>query len=175
MGGGNSDVPVGLQMHRPSGKRSSPKSVQNLQIAIPFDLFYGLSCVSACVCAQPLSHVQLLATPWTANPPSSSVHGISQARILDWVAISFFRGSSQPGIEPVSLTLAGRFFTIEPPGKPRDKIKQRCICKDVHCCDVYNSETKLDKTKTGKLSRCSKIFPSRIQGKWFLIKVPGEK
>ena len=28
-------------MHRPSGKRSSPKSVQNLQIAIPFDLFYG--------------------------------------------------------------------------------------------------------------------------------------
>ena len=114
--------------------------------------------------------MQLLATPWTANPPSSSVHGISQARILDWVAISFFRGSSQPGIEPVSPTLAGRFFTIEPPGKPRDKIKQRCICKDVHCCDVYNSETKLDKTKTGKLSRCSKIFPSRIQGKWFLIK-----
>ena len=114
--------------------------------------------------------MQLLATPWTANPPSSSVHGISQARILDWVAISFFRGSSQPGIEPVSPTLAGRFFTIEPPGKPRDKIKQRCICKDVHCCDVYNSETKLDKTKTGKLSRRSKIFPSRIQGKWFLIK-----
>ena len=31
------------------------------------------------------------------NPPDSSIHGISQARILEWVAISFSRGSSQPG------------------------------------------------------------------------------
>ena len=31
------------------------------------------------------------------SPPGFSVHGISQARILEWVAISFFRGSSQPG------------------------------------------------------------------------------
>ena len=30
------------------------------------------------------------------SPPGSSVHGISQARILEWVAISFSRGSSQP-------------------------------------------------------------------------------
>ena len=34
------------------------------------------------------------------SPPGSSVHGISQARILKWVAISFSRGSSNPGIEP---------------------------------------------------------------------------
>ena len=58
------------------------------------------------------------------SPPDSFVHGILQARILEWVAISFSRGSHQPGIEPVSLVLqvfsctAGRFFTIEPPGKP---------------------------------------------------------
>ena len=52
------------------------------------------------------------------SPPGSSVHGISQARKLDWIAISFFRGSSQPGIEPASPTLAGRFLIIEPPGKP---------------------------------------------------------
>ena len=40
--------------------------------------------------------------------PGSSVHGISQARILEWVAISFSKGSSQPGIElmsPVSPAL----------------------------------------------------------------------
>jgi len=30
------------------------------------------------------------------NPPGSSVHGISQVRILEWVAISFSRGASQP-------------------------------------------------------------------------------
>jgi len=35
-----------------------------------------------------------LATPWTVAHPGSSVHGISQARILEWVAISFSRGSS---------------------------------------------------------------------------------
>ena len=37
-----------------------------------------------------------LCNPIDCNPPDSSVHGISQARILEWVAISFSRGSSQP-------------------------------------------------------------------------------
>ena len=35
-----------------------------------------------------LSHVLLFATPWTCSPPGSSVHGIFQAKILGWVAIS---------------------------------------------------------------------------------------
>ena len=48
--------------------------------------------------------------------PGSSVHGTSQARILEWVAISFSRGSCRPEIEPTSPALAGRFFTAEPPG-----------------------------------------------------------
>ena len=37
-----------------------------------------------------------LATPWTISSPGSSVHGIFQARILECIAISFSRGSSQP-------------------------------------------------------------------------------
>ena len=37
-----------------------------------------------------------LAISWTVAPPGSPVHGISQARILEWVAILFSRGSSQP-------------------------------------------------------------------------------
>ena len=37
-----------------------------------------------------------LCDPMDCNPPGSSVHGISQARILEWVASSFSRGSSQP-------------------------------------------------------------------------------
>ena len=47
------------------------------------------------------------------NSSGSSVHGILQARILVWVAISFFRGLPDPGIEPMSLmypVLAGGFF-----------------------------------------------------------------
>ena len=55
------------------------------------------------------------------SPPDSFVHGISQARVLDWVAISFPGGGGglpDPGIEPASPaspTLAGRFFIAEPP------------------------------------------------------------
>ena len=54
------------------------------------------------------------------SPPSSSVHGISQARILEQVVISFSRGSSQPrdGTCVSSPSLAGEFFTAEPPEKP---------------------------------------------------------
>ena len=56
--------------------------------------------------------------PMDCNPPGSSVHGILQARIQEWVAILFSRGSSQPRIEPGPPVLAGRFFTTEPSGKP---------------------------------------------------------
>ena len=50
-----------------------------------------------------------------SSPPGSSVHGISQARILEWVAISFSRGSSQSSDHSHNSCLAGRFFTTEPP------------------------------------------------------------
>ena len=47
--------------------------------------------------------------------PVSSVHGISQARILEWVAISFSRGSSWPRDQnQIFPALAGGFFTTEP-------------------------------------------------------------
>ena len=48
----------------------------------------------------------------TPSPPGSSVRGTSQARMLEWVAISLSR------IEPECPALAGGFFTAEPPGKP---------------------------------------------------------
>ena len=57
-----------------------------------------------------------LCDPMDCSPLGSSLHGISQARILERIAISFSTGSSHPGIEPTSLALAGGFFTTEPPG-----------------------------------------------------------
>ena len=56
-------------------------------------------------------------TSWT-SPPDSSVHGISQARILEWAAIFFSGALPDPEIEPAFPALTGRFFTIELPGKP---------------------------------------------------------
>ena len=58
--------------------------------------------------------------------PGSSVHGIFQARILEWVVMPSSGDLPDPGIElefPPSPALAGRFFTVEPPGKPQQMVK----------------------------------------------------
>ena len=57
-------------------------------------------------------------TSRTVTSPGSSVHGFYQARILEWIAISFSRGSSWPRDRTHLSCLAGKFFTTEPPGKP---------------------------------------------------------
>ena len=65
------------------------------------------------------------------SPPGFSVHGIFQARILEWVAISSSRDLPDPGIEstsPVSPALAGRFFTTESWGKPGMLYSLLVIC-----------------------------------------------
>ena len=46
------------------------------------------------------------------SPPGSYVHGILQARILEWVIIPFSRGSSQPRYQTRVSLITGRFFTI---------------------------------------------------------------
>ena len=57
-----------------------------------------------------LSRVWLFA-PHNCSLPSSSIHGLSQARILEWVAISFSRGSSQSRDWTQASCIAGGFFT----------------------------------------------------------------
>ena len=64
-----------------------------------------------------LSHVRLC-DPIDCSPPGSSAHGISQARILEWVAFPSPGDLPNPGIGPASSALAGGFFTTEPPGNP---------------------------------------------------------
>ena len=53
-----------------------------------------------------------LCDPMDCNPPGSSVHGILQARILEWVAISFSRGSSQPRDRTRVSRIVGRRFIL---------------------------------------------------------------
>ena len=52
--------------------------------------------------------------PMDCSPPGSSVHGIFQARILEWVAISSSRGSSQPRDRTWVSCIEDRFFTMWP-------------------------------------------------------------
>ena len=59
-----------------------------------------------------------LCDPLNCSPPGSSVCGILQSRILEWVVISFPRGSSQPGDRALASCIACWFLPSEQPGKP---------------------------------------------------------
>ena len=58
-------------------------------------------------------------TPWTLCSPPDSVHGISQARILEWIAIPFSRVSPDPCIKPVSPALQGNSLLLSHQGNSK--------------------------------------------------------
>ena len=82
------------------------------------------SAVDACApgaCVHTGSAAQLcpsLGYPVDCSPPGTSVHGVSQARMLERVAIAFSRRSSRPRAGTCISCFAGRLFPTEPPGKP---------------------------------------------------------
>ena len=112
---------------------------------------HRLSCPLACGVLVPQAKLLvtrscwILCDPMDYSPPGSTLHGILQARILEWVAIPFFKGSyqqgSNPGLllcrqilyclshqrrlsssnrdQPMSPTLAGGIYITGPSGKSR--------------------------------------------------------
>ena len=114
---------------------------QNLSVAYLFlqNAFYAhyhlyplvVSLQLACPAVLPMFHLMhvlvsqlcpALCDTMDCSPPGISVHGILQARILEWVVISFSRGSSSPrdlpwGTEPRSPALQAYSLPSEPPGK----------------------------------------------------------
>ena len=79
----------------------------------------------------------------TLFDPMDLVHGILQARIWEWVAFPFSRGSFNPGIEPRSPTLQADSLPAEPQGKPKN-------------------------TGVGSLSLLQQIFPTQ-ESNWGLL------
>ena len=79
--------------------------------------------VCICVCCRRYLHAQwlqsclTLCNPMDCNPSGSSVDGILQARILEWVAMLCSKGSSHPEIESVSPALQADSLPTELPGK----------------------------------------------------------
>ena len=63
-----------------------------------------------------------LCDPMDCSLPGSSVHRILQARILDWVAIPFFRESSHPRFRTQVFCIAGDSLLSKPPRKPAKRI-----------------------------------------------------
>ena len=93
-----------------------------LSLAKPGSLvLLGISSPLCCVCL--LGHsCPTLCNPMHCSPPDSAVHGIFQARILEWVAISSSRGSAQPRDHTQISCTAGGFFTFWAIGEPLSDI-----------------------------------------------------
>ena len=81
--------------------------------------------------------------PTLCNPTDYTLHGILQARIPEWVAFPFSRGSSQPRDQTQVSHIVGGFFTNEPQGKPKN-------------------------TEVGSLSLLQRIFPTQESNQGFL-------
>ena len=85
-----------------------------------------------------LLQVQVKATqlcPTLGNSMDYTIHGILQARILEWVAVPFSRGSSQHRDRTQVSCIAGRFFTIS-------AIREALITSEEH---IKNNLARLDK------------------------------
>ena len=93
--------------------------------------------------AQSLSLVCLFCDPMDCSPSGSSVHGISQGRVLEKVAIPFSRGYSEPGVRPGPPALVGGFY---PPqshqGTPYVCV---CMCVCTHARSVTSVVSQLAK------------------------------
>ena len=66
--------------------------------------------------------------PMNHSPPSSSIHGIFQARIVEWVAITYSRGSSQPRDQTLifnPMSLDSQFCILTP--SPRGEKIKKCV------------------------------------------------
>ena len=105
--------------HPPKVKLCTHQKINNSTFPIPYSpwqqsfcylyLWVWLLCYCCCLVAK---SCPALCNSMNCRPPGSSVHGISQARILARVAISW------PRIKQASPSLSGGFFTAEPLGKP---------------------------------------------------------
>ena len=88
-----------------------------------------------CMHAKSFQPCPTLCHPMDCSPAGSSVHGILQVRILEWVATPTCRGYSQhrDGTRIFFCSyIAGGFFTTEPPGKPR-------FCILMHIYGIYKN------------------------------------
>ena len=103
------------------------------------------------VCESVIYSVMSDCDPMNCSTPGSSVHGIFQARILQWVAIPFSKGSFPIRDRTWVSCISSRFFTAWPPRKP-------IMC--VLCCVVLSHSVMSDSLRTHRLQ------PTRLLCPW---------
>ena len=79
---------------------------------IPQTISYSLTYIESESESEVAQSCPTLCDPMDCSLPGSSVHGVLQARVLEWVAISFSRGSFQPRDQTRISCIAGRCFTL---------------------------------------------------------------
>ena len=104
--------------------------------------------IDACVYAKSLQSCPTLCDPLDYSPPGSSVHGILQAKILEWVTML-----PDPGIKPTSLMSpapAGRFFTTSATWEAHlyryqltKEVAVDCLTFTLLYCSVYSWQSKI--------------------------------
>ena len=86
---------------------------ENEWVNLFYFFFFSWYFLPLTICVSSVAQAsRILCDPVEGNSPGSSVHGISQARMLERVAIPFSRGSSQPRDWTQVPCISGRFFTI---------------------------------------------------------------
>ena len=93
--------------------------------------------LSRVVCACVLSRVQLFATPWTAACQAPLPIALSRQEYWSGLPFPTPGDLPDPGIEPASPRLAGRFFTAEPLWKPQQGLyaASQLTCNYSHFCE----------------------------------------
>ena len=111
-----------------------------------------------CMCAQ---LYPTLCNPVDCSLPGFSVHRILQARILEWLLFPSPGDLPNPGLEPTSPALAGRFFTTEPPRKPSLNVQTLLIgptAAQISWIPVTNNNNDIFKIITTNLGT---MYPTR--------------
>ena len=107
-------IQIQLSTHIPN----IPQPHLSIHVSFFYNSHFYLFCMfllfTICCCYLVTQLCLTLCNLTDCSPPGSSVHGISQASILEWAAISF-RGSSWPKDHIQVSSTVGGFFTIEPP------------------------------------------------------------
>ena len=89
-----------------------------------------------------------LRDPMDCSPPGSSVHGILQARILEWAAMPFSRGSYQPRDRTQVSHIVGRYFTVWTTWEAKVKVAQLCLT----LCDPHGLPWPRDQTQVSQIA-----------------------
>ena len=98
-----------------------------------YQTFSNVPCVCVCVCVLVAQLCPTLCDLMDCSTPDSSVHGLLQASILEWVAIPFSKGSSWPRDWTQVSCTAGRFFMV---WATREALGDKITLYETHCPDV---------------------------------------